>query len=612
MCGIIGYVGEREVASILIEGLKKLEYRGYDSAGIALWEDRRKCVVRVRALGKIDELVRQVSETEILGSIGIGHTRWATHGAPSEMNAHPHKSGHFTIVHNGIIENSFELRKKLEAKGHVFESETDTEVIVKLADMYWREGADVEDAIRKALACIRGTYAVVFLCENFPDTLFACRYESPLVLGVGDDGIYIASDVPAIAQFTKKVVYLEDGDFVVMRRDGFRITDGNGSVVYRRVDTIEWNPILAEKGTYRHFMQKEIFEQPRAISDTVKPYVNFESGEVILPYATYLKDVFRDVSRIVFTACGTSYHAAMVGKYLFESILRIPCDVDLSSEFRYRNPLLDRKTLVIGISQSGETADTKGAISLAKGEGCPTCSIVNVVGSSLSRMTDAVVYTHAGPEIGVASTKTFTTQLAALVLMALFASSVRSSTRSEVYCEIASELLKIPGLMEQVLQSSNVIQNWAGDINNAQSTLYLGRHVLYPIALEGALKLKEISYIHAEGYAAGEMKHGPIALVDDYMPIICLLQNGTVAEKMKNNMEEVQSRGGRIFLCADERVLYDSSHYNINVFKIPASHTLLNPMLFVMPLQLLAYYVAVEKGTDVDQPRNLAKSVTVE
>lgn len=614
MCGIIGYVGTREVLPILLEGLKRLEYRGYDSAGIAVWSPHKRETIRVRAEGKIENLVNRVAEVEIQGFIGIGHTRWATHGAPSELNAHPHKAGPFTVVHNGIIENAFELRKELESRGCVFESDTDTEVLVQLAHLFWKNGAEPEEAIRRCLRNIRGTYAVVFLCDLLPDVLFAARKENPLVLGLGDEGIYVASDIPALLPFTNKVVYLEEGDFAVIRREGFKITDPGGIPVFRRVETVDWNPVLAEKGNYRHFMQKEIFEQPRAVSDTVKPYLNFETGKIFLPHATFLEEVFGNISRIIFTACGTSYHAALVGKYIFESILRIPCDVELASEFRYRDPILDERTLVIGISQSGETADTKGAIALAREAGCPTCSLVNVVGSALSRMTDAVIYTHAGPEIGVASTKAFTAQLAALTLMALFAFDIKHPDMPASVQGLKKELLRIPGLMEEILGNEATLREWAVALNPSRSALYLGRHILFPIALEGALKLKEISYIHAEGYAAGEMKHGPIALVDKNLPVICLMQRGAIGEKMRTNLKEVQTRGGRVFLVTNEGAtnginLESEAPYR---FTVPFCHDLLSPMLFVLPLQLLAYYVALERGTDVDQPRNLAKSVTVD
>ncbi|SFM98950.1 glutamine--fructose-6-phosphate transaminase (isomerizing) [Thermodesulforhabdus norvegica] len=614
MCGIIGYVGTREVVPILLEGLRRLEYRGYDSAGIAVWNPWNKTTIRVRSEGKIENLVSKVEQVEIRGSVGIGHTRWATHGAPSELNAHPHKAGPFTVVHNGIIENAFDLRKKLEDQGCIFESDTDTEVLVHLANLFWKQGASPGEAIRMCLENIRGTYAVVFLCDVMPDVLFAARKESPLVIGSSEDGTYVASDVPALLPFTNRVVYLEEGDFAVIRRNGFEITDRDGAPVARPLETVDWNPVLAEKGNYRHFMQKEIFEQPRAVSDTIKPYMNFETGKVVLPYATFLEEVFKDVSRIVFTACGTSYHAALVGKYMFESMLRIPCNVELASEFRYRDPILDGKTLVVGISQSGETADTKGAISLARDAGCPTCSIVNVVGSSLARMTDAVIYTHAGPEIGVASTKAFTAQLAALALMVLYASCVRNAGETDLHLRFKEDLLRMPGLMEEILGSHEILQDWAMDIHHALSALYLGRHVLFPIALEGALKLKEISYIHAEGYAAGEMKHGPIALVDENLPVVCLMQHGVIGEKIRSNLQEVEARGGRVFLVADELAAQEAGLESklSYIFKVPICHDLLSPLLFVLPMQLLAYYVAVERGTDVDQPRNLAKSVTVE
>ncbi|MBW1975343.1 MAG: glutamine--fructose-6-phosphate transaminase (isomerizing) [Deltaproteobacteria bacterium] len=611
MCGIIGYVGQNDAVDILLEGLKRLEYRGYDSAGIAVYDRARSRLKRVRAEGKIENLIKKVSTVEIPGYIGIGHTRWATHGAPTEKNAHPHKSGPFVLVHNGIVENYATVKQFLLERGEVFESETDTEVIVKLIDYFYRSGFSDDEAIRNALKRIKGTYAVVVFSENLSDSLFCCRMESPLVIGIGENETFVASDIPAILPYTRRVIYLEDGDFAVVRQRELRITDIEGSEQHRPVEFVDWNPVLAEKGGFRHFMQKEIFEQPRALSDTIKPYINFETYSISLPYASFLKEIWKQVHRVFMTACGTSYHAALVGRYMLEQLLEIPVEVDLASEFRYRNPVLDERTLVVAISQSGETADTKGAITLAIDKNVPTCSIVNVVGSSLSRMTDAVIYTHAGPEIGVASTKAFSTQLAALLLFALLGHEVLRPEDREVREELIDELLRLPSRVEEVLRGSNLLEIWARKISSALNALYLGRHVLFPIALEGALKLKEISYIHAEGYAAGEMKHGPIALIDDNLPVVCLVQYGSIGEKMHNNIEEVQARGGRVFIVADER-LKERRRYVENVFWIPEIHELLTPLLFVLPLQLLAYHVAVERGTDVDQPRNLAKSVTVE
>ncbi|MCX7823139.1 MAG: glutamine--fructose-6-phosphate transaminase (isomerizing) [Syntrophobacterales bacterium] len=610
MCGIIGYIGNQQAVPILIEGLKRLEYRGYDSAGIACYDTEKGEIVRIRAVGKISELEKKLRDTVIRASTGIGHTRWATHGAPSENNAHPHKSGPFVVVHNGIVENYRELRSKLTQEGYQFTSDTDTEVIVKLMEYLWNENKNEWKAFQKTIQNIRGTFAIAIICEHLPDRIFVARYESPLVIGVGEEGYYVASDIPALLPFTQKIIYLNDKEMALIKKDNLEIYNFNGEELEPKIELITWSPTLAEKGGYRHFMQKEIFEQPRAISDTIKPYLNVEKGIVSLPYASALENVFNTIERIIFVACGTSYHAGLVGKYLFEAFLGLPCEADIASEFRYRPSILTPRTLVVAISQSGETADTKGAIKVAKEMGAPTCSIVNVLGSSLSRMTDSVIYTHAGPEIGVASTKAFTSQLAALVLMALLGIQIREGKTSDE--EFISALLEIPHKASKILDSSSQLEKWARPISKAQTVIYLGRNLLYAVALEGALKLKEISYIHAEGYAAGEMKHGPIALIDERVPVVCLTQRGFFFEKMKANIEEVRARGGKVYLVADELLRKEVSELAHELFFVPSTHDLLIPFLFIIPMQLLAYYVAVEKGTDVDQPRNLAKSVTVE
>ncbi len=616
MCGIVGYVGNQKAVDILIEGLRRLEYRGYDSAGIALISETSGSVLRIRSTGKIKDLVSKIAEhNDLKSTIGIGHTRWATHGPPTEENAHPHKSGPFIVVHNGIVENYTELKGWLIEKGHNFESDTDTEVIVKLVEHYWHnESLSERYAIMKALKRIRGSYAVVFLSELSPRKLYACRFESPLVVGNSDDGMYIASDIPALLPFTREIMYLEDGDFIEVTSENVSAWNLDNVPVERKFEVVDINPVAAEKGGFRHFMQKEIFEQPRALSDTIKPYLNMDNYGVFLPDASCLESLLPSIKKICFIACGTSYHAAMVGKYIFEYFLGINVEVDLASEFRYRRPIINKDTLVIAISQSGETADTKGALIHAQSLGARSCSIVNVVGSGLTRMSDAVIYTHAGPEIGVASTKAFVTQLAALILFVLFYLERLKSRKNETYLSLAKALLKIPTSVEEMLRRSNKLKSWVHDIAVARSCLYLGRNILFPIALEGALKLKEISYIHAEGYAAGEMKHGPIALIDENVPVICLVQYGPMAEKMLSNIEEVRARGGKVFIVADERLKNMEIDQNSNrpVIWVPATHEYLSPILFTIPLQLLAYYVAVERGTDVDQPRNLAKSVTVE
>ena len=610
MCGITGYVGKQQVLSILVEGLKRLEYRGYDSAGIACFDLNTNKIVRIRSVGKILELEKKLQNIKINATIGIGHTRWATHGIPTENNAHPHRSGSFVVVHNGIIENYHSIKKSLAEAGCKFTSDTDTEVIVKLADFLWHQGMDEWSAFLETIRQIKGTYAIAMICEHLPDRIFIARHESPIVIGIGEDGNYIASDIPALLPFTNKIIYLNDGDVAEIKADAINIYDINGLKVDRPIEIINWSPALAEKGGYRHFMQKEIFEQPRAISDTIKPYIHMETGTIFLPHASYLENIFKDIERIVFVACGTSYHAGLTGKYIFEKLLKIPCEVDVASEFRYRPVLPNKKTLLVAISQSGETADTKGAVKIAIEAGTPTCSIVNVLGSSLSRMTDAVIYTHAGPEIGVASTKAFTAQLAALVMMAIFGAQIRYGKAPDE--KIVTDLLEIPHKISHLLGKASEIEAWARSIVKAQTVLYLGRHILFPIALEGALKLKEISYIHAEGYPAGEMKHGPIALIDEKVPVICLAQRGALFEKMKSNIEEVKARGGRVYLIAEEELESEVSGLAQATFFVPSTHDLLSPFTFIIPLQLLAYYVAVEKGTDVDQPRNLAKSVTVE
>ncbi len=610
MCGIVGYVGSRPAVDVLLEGLRRLEYRGYDSAGIAVYEERERRLRRVRSTGKIERLAEKLREEIFHATVGIGHTRWASHGAPTEGNAHPHRSGPFVVVHNGIVENYWEIKQEIIHEGGVFTSDTDTEVIVKLVESLWSRGMDEHQAFRKTLAKIRGTYAIVMLCEHLPDRLYVARYESPVVIGVGEGEHYVASDIPALLPFTRTVLYLDDGDVAEVRRGGVRIWNREGKEVVRPLETVEWNPVLAEKGHYRHFMQKEIFEQPRAIADTVKPYVHPDTWQVHFPQATSLEAMMANARRICIVACGTSYHAGMVGRYLFEYLLGVPCEVEMASEFRYRHPVVGSDSLLIAISQSGETADTKGALMTGRLGGAMTCAVVNVLGSSLSRMSEAVVYTHAGPEIGVASTKTFTAQLAALSLLAAMGAQVRHKLTYAQ--EMIRSLLEIPRHMEAILADTSLAERWARQLSQARSLIYLGRHLLFPVALEGALKLKEISYIHAEGFAAGEMKHGPIALIDEQVPVICLVQRGDFFDKVKGSIEEARARGGKVYLIADEALGGHIGETETTPWFIPSTHELLTPLLFALPLQLIAYAVAVEKGTDVDQPRNLAKSVTVE
>ena len=610
MCGIVGYVGERDGRSILIDGLKRLEYRGYDSAGIALVSAKNKVKV-VRSRGKIAVLEEKLAKNPLFGNVGIGHTRWATHGKPSDENAHPHRSGPFVVVHNGIIENYADIKAQLEREGIEFSSETDTEVIVKLAEREWRSGKEPLQAIISALKQLRGSYAAVFLNEENPGELIAARKESPLIMGIGEDGHYLASDVPAILPYTRKIVYLEDGDIVRLRRDAFSIENLNGVPCVREPKTIEWNPVMAEKAGYKHFMLKEIHEQPRALIDTFRSALDLKHRKIRLDALNLTAEQVRRLERIYLIACGTSYHACLVGKYLIERLCRIPVEVDLASEFRYRSPLLNERTLLMVVSQSGETADTRAALQEGIDRSAPCKAIVNVLGSSLARMADGVVYTHAGPEIGVASTKAFTTQLAALYLFGLFCAQARGQIDADALSGYVQGLLELPHKLEDVLSRSGMIARWARRFMQTNDFLYLGRGILYPVALEGALKLKEISYVHAEGYAAGEMKHGPIALIDENMPVLVLLQKGPLYEKMISNVQEVKARGGQIIALVEgnsDDKLGDSECQ----FVLPEVSEWLAPVLFTVPLQLLAYHIAVLRGTDVDQPRNLAKSVTVE
>jgi len=610
MCGIVGYVGTSDGSQVLLEGLKRLEYRGYDSAGIAMiQEDQRLKIVRSR--GKIAVLEEKLKTDPVAGKIGIAHTRWATHGKPSDENAHPHRSGPFVVVHNGIIENYADIKQQLEKEGFAFTSETDTEVIVKLTEREWRLGKSYQTAIVDTLRQLRGSYAVVFLSQENPEELIAARKESPLILGIGENVCYLASDVPAILPYTNQMVYLEDGDIVRLSQHGYAVENFDGKRLERAPVRIDWNPVMAEKAGYKHFMLKEIYEQPHAIIDTFRGPLDLNRQEVCLDHLNLTASEVKQLNKVVLVACGTSYHACLVGKYIIENMCRIPVEVDLGSEFRYRRPLLDEHTLLIAVSQSGETADTKAALQEGIDQKASCKAIVNVVGSSLARMANGVIYTHAGPEIGVASTKAFTTQVVALYLFSLYCSSNLGYLSHEEYSLHIQELVELPHKMEEALTNSDRIIKWAKRYMHAQDFLYLGRGILYPIALEGALKLKEISYIHAEGYAAGEMKHGPIALIDENMPVVVLLQQGLLYEKMLSNIQEVKARGGQVLALVEGRSdgkIGDEEQQLV----LPRTSEWLAPILFAIPLQLLAYHIAVLRGTDVDQPRNLAKSVTVE
>ena len=609
MCGIIGYLGPQEAMPIILDGLKRLEYRGYDSAGMAVIGDHGLAIRR--SLGKLKELENLLRQEPLHGQVGIGHTRWATHGRPSETNAHPHRVGDIAVVHNGIIENYLELKAELIKAGHRFSSETDTEIISHLIVKHLEDGASYLEAVQRTLKEIKGSYALAIINAGEPRLLVAARKESPLILGLGEGEYFLASDIPAILPYTRRVIFLEDHDLVVLRDGEFLLLNREGQRIERPEHTITWSPAMAEKAGYKHFMQKEIFEQPRALIDTFRGRINPDLGEVMLQEITLSDEAIKDIRKIFLVACGTSFHAAMVGKTLIESLCRLPVEVDLGSEFRYRDPLVDRHTLLIPISQSGETADTRAGLTAGKALGAKTLAIVNAVGSSIARDADAVLYTHAGPEIGVASTKAFTTQLVALYLIALFlAQKLGRLNRDDARRRLA-ELLKLPTWVQETLDLDAEIRETGRRYMNAHNFLYLGRGIHYPIALEGALKLKEISYIHAEGYAAGEMKHGPIALIDENMPVLVLAPRSPVLEKVQGNIEEVAARGGRLIAVTEADNLQVRERVE-SVITVPSVPLELSPIVLVTPLQLLAYHIADLRGTDVDQPRNLAKSVTVE
>ncbi len=609
MCGIIGYVGSKETAEVLIEGLKRLEYRGYDSAGIAVFH-RGRIEIR-RKKGKLTHLKELIGKQAFDGRAGIGHTRWATHGRPSDENAHPHKAGRVAVVHNGIIENYLPLKEDLKKRGRLFTSETDTEIISHLIDEFLKEGSPPLIAVRKAMERIKGSFALGILFEGEEGSLIACRNESPLVIGVGEGEYFIASDIPPILPHTRNFIFMEDGDIAYLSTEGIRVFDSKGNEILRKTKRVDWNPLMAEKAGYKHFMLKEIFEQPRAVIDTIRGRVSEERGDAVFEDFHLDQKLLKKIRRIILIACGTSYHAALVGKFFFEGFCRIPVEVDIGSEFRYRNPILNKDTLLIAISQSGETADTLAGLREGKRKGAMTLAICNVVESSLARDSHHVIYTHAGPEIGVASTKTFITQLVILFLLALRMGRELGTVSAQGGKALIEELIKIPHLMEEVLKSSKQVVQIAKKYLHARDFLYLGRGINYPIALEGALKLKEISYVHAEGYPAGEMKHGPIALIDREMPVVVLAPKNDVYEKVLSNIEEVKAREGMVIALASPSDREVGKKVD-DVIYIPETHPSLTPILLTIPLQLLAYYMADFKGTDVDQPRNLAKSVTVE
>jgi glucosamine--fructose-6-phosphate aminotransferase (isomerizing) len=613
MCGIVGYVGDRDAVPIILEGLRRLEYRGYDSAGIAVVSEGS--LHRRRASGKLDRLASSLATEPLKGEWGLGHTRWATHGRPTEENAHPHQDcdGRVVVVHNGIIENHLELKSRLAADGHVFVTQTDTEVIAHLVESVYR--GSLEDAAREALSQLQGVYAVALLHRDEPQRLVAARMGPPLVIGQGEEERFVASDVPALLRHTRDFVFLEDGDVATVTPGRTTFRTLGGDAVERTPRRVAWDAVQAEKGGYRHFMLKEIHEQPRAMRDTLLGRFSLEDGELHLDELGPAAEGLRAASRLVLLACGTSWHAALVGKFLIEHLAGMPAEVDYGSEFRYRTPLVGPGTVAVAISQSGETADTLAAFREACSRGALPVAICNVRGSMLTREAAGSLLTHAGPEIGVASTKAFTSQLVALALLALHLGRLREKLSPEECRQHLLDLTRIPHLMEQALAREGEIEELTASLTHATDFLYLGRGINYPIALEGALKLKEISYVHAEGYPAGEMKHGPIALIDDALPVVALCPGGHVREKMLSNVQEVKARGGRVLAVA---ISGDGELGNLldgpgdAILEIPACAPLWSPFLTVLPLQLLAYHVAVRAGRDVDQPRNLAKSVTVE
>ncbi len=609
MCGIVGYVGNEHAVPVLLDGLKRLEYRGYDSSGVAVLH-KGKIDVR-RSVGKLVNLSKALEKEKLNGTIGIGHTRWATHGRPSEQNAHPHRSGPCVLVHNGIIENYLALKHQLQKEGYRFESETDTEVVAHLIAKHMQHGRAFTDAVRAATKEIHGSYAIAALCEQEPGMLVAARSGCPLVVGRAGKATLVASDVMAMLAHTKQVTYLEEGDLAVVTASSVKVIGASGRTVKRPVTKVTWNTEAAEKGGYPHFMLKEIHEQPQTILDTMRGRYLFEEGEADLPDIGLTPEQFAAVGRVWIVACGTSWHAGLVGKYLLEEMIKTPVQVDIASEFRYRDPLVKKEDLFITISQSGETADTLAAAREARSKGARVLSIVNVVGSTLARESDGVLYTHCGPEIGVASTKAFTAQLTALYLLALHLARVRGVLNANDGRVWLERVVALPHLVEEILKREKDIAAIAKRYYKKRNFLYLGRGVNYPIALEGALKLKEVSYIHAEGYAAGEMKHGPIALIDKDMPVVVLAPRDRLYEKTVSNLMEVKARHAPVIAFVSEGEK-DLGKVADAVFTIPKVPALLSPILFAVALQLLAYHIAVLRGTDVDQPRNLAKSVTVE
>src|SRR5215813_437876 len=620
MCGIVGYVGNKQVVPLIIDGLRKLEYRGYDSAGIAVVNEHHDLEIR-RAEGKLRNLEEAIRLNPLDGTYGIGHTRWATHGRPTEENAHPHRdcSGRVVVVHNGIIENYLLLKERLRQSDHRFVTETDTEIIAHLIEEYLKKGDNFEKAVRDAMRDLRGIFALSIINADQPDTIIAVRQGPPVVIGLGDREFFVASDIPPILQHTRDVFFLGDGEMAVITRDAVRVTDFEGNSVQPSIQRITWDPIMAEKGGFKHFMLKEIYEQPRAVRDTVQGRISLETGQVFLDEMNNITEAdFKRFNSIKIAACGTSWHAGLAGKYMIEQLGRIPVDVDYASEFRYRDPVVDENTLLLVISQSGETADTIAALREAKDLGSKVLAICNVQGSMIVREADGTILTHAGPEIGVASTKAFTGQMIALYLFGLYLGQLRGSLSEDEARFHAQELAELPVKLEHLLNDSDGVEELSKEFFRSTDSLYRGRGINFPVALEGALKLKEISYIHAEGYPAGEMKHGPNALIDERLPVLFIntREEGNRAselryEKTHSNIVEVKSREGIVISVLTEGDTM-SSMVSDYVIPIPQASDLLTPILSIIPLQLLAYHIAVRRGCDVDQPRNLAKSVTVE
>jgi glucosamine--fructose-6-phosphate aminotransferase (isomerizing) len=614
MCGIIGYIGSKPVVPVLLEGLRRMEYRGYDSAGVALVSPEG--IALRRSAGKLVNLESVLREHPADGIYGVGHTRWATHGRPTEENAHPHRdcTGRIVVVHNGIIENYLELKQELRGQGHEFKTETDTEIVAHLVEREMRSDG-LEQAVRRALKLMRGMFALVLVSAEDPEKIVAVRNGPPIIVGLGQDEFFVASDIPAILSHTRDVVFLGDEEMAVITRAGVEFTDFSGRAVSKTTKRVLWDPIAAEKGGHKHFMLKEIFEQPTAARDTILGRVSLDRGQIFLEDMNLSDDTLRAVRKVTIIACGTSWHAGLVGKYLIETLAKVDVEVDYGSEYRYRSPIVAENELAVVITQSGETADTLAALREAKRKGAASIAVCNVVGSMATREADGTIYTHAGPEIGVASTKAFTSQLVALYLLALRLAQVRGTMPPAEMRTCIGELLQIPHVIDDAIRASAVMERVAERFHSRRDFLFLGRGINYPIALEGALKLKEVSYIHAEGYPAGEMKHGPIALIDENMPVVALAPADAVFEKMLGNVQEAKARGGAVIAITSEgdgrmEAVLASSHDV--VVPMPRTTPLLTPIVLTIPMQLLAYYIAVRRGCDVDQPRNLAKSVTVE